>query len=321
MKASTKRDYSITKQMETPDKLPGDSRKFSGLKFPDWLPNQYGKFFAQLGERVVRHDCPGLAAEMTYNWMLALLPMLIFVFTLFGILNAQPELFSQVLKVLRRLIPGEAFSLVQVSLQALIKDSSGGLALVSLVASLWTASNGAVTLEKAFSRFYNMDLPTVSFWKQRILAMLVILGLSFLVLICANLVIFGEVILQILRAGLNIPITSLDLFSLLRWVLPISSLLAISWFVYSVAPRPLGSQSWKSMWPGALVFVPLWILCSVLFSQYVNNMGNYSKVYGPMGAIIVLMIWLYLTSFALLIGGEVNAMLIALRQQEPRKPD
>lgn len=249
---------------------------------------------------------------MTYNWMLSLLPMLIFVFTLFGLMNAQPELFDQMLRVLRRLAPGEAFVLLEASLQALIKDSSGGLALVSLLASLWTASNGAVTVEKAFGRFYDIPLRRPPFWQQRLLAMLVILGLAFIVLICANLVIFGEVILQVMKKGLVFPIQSLDLFSTLRWVLPIFSLLFISWFVYSVTPRPLGRESWKVMWPGALVFVPLWILFSVLFSQYVNNMGNFSKIYGPMGAITILMIWLYLTSFALLVGGEVNALLLSL---------
>jgi membrane protein len=214
-------------------------------------------------------------------------------------MNAQPELFAQVVRVLRRLIPGEAFSLVEASIRALIEDSSGGLALLSLLASLWTASNGAVTLEKAFIRFYGMEANAPGFWRQRALAVLLILGLAFMVMVCANLVIFGEVIIQILQKG------------------PISSLLVISWFVYAVVPRPLGRQSWKNMWPGALVFVPLWILFSLLFSQYVNNMGNYSKVYGPMGGIIILMVWLYLTSFALLVGGEVNALLLACSQTRP----
>jgi membrane protein len=174
-----------------------------------------------------------------------------------------------------------------------------------------------VTLEKAFIRFYGMEAKAPGFWRQRALAVLLILGLAFMVMVCVNLVIFGEVIIQILRKGLNLPATTLDFIYWARWALPISSLLVISWFVYSVVPSPLGPQSWKKMWPGALVFVPLWILFSLLFSQYVNNMGNYSKVYGPMGAIIILMVWLYLTSFALLVGGEVNALLLARSQTRP----
>lgn len=274
-------------------------------------------FTKALVQRILDHDCPGLAAEMCYSWMIALLPMTIFIFTLFGLMNAQPELFAQVVRVLRRLIPGEAFSLVEASIRALIEDSSGGLALLSLLASLWTASNGAVTLEKAFIRFYGMEANAPGFWRQRALAVLLILGLAFMVMVCANLVIFGEVIIQILQKGLNLPASTLDFIYWLRWGLPISSLLVISWFVYAVVPRPLGRQSWKNMWPGALVFVPLWILFSLLFSQYVNNMGNYSKVYGPMGGIIILMVWLYLTSFALLVGGEVNALLLACSQTRP----
>ncbi|WP_373533219.1 YihY/virulence factor BrkB family protein [Vampirovibrio sp.] len=267
-------------------------------------------FLKTLTQRMIQHDCAGLAAEMCYNWMISLLPMIIFIFTLFGLMNAQPELFAQVARVLQRLIPGEAFHMVEASIRALIADSTSELALLSLLASLWTASNGAVTLEKAFIRFYGMESRTPGFWQQRAIAILLILGLAFIVLVCANLIIFGELIIQILQTGLNLPNSAIDFMSWGRWALSVSSLLVISWFVYSMVPRPLGPQSWKKMWPGALVFVPLWILFSFLFSQYVHNMGNYSKIYGPMGAIIILMIWLYLTSFALLVGGEVNALLL-----------
>jgi membrane protein len=288
--------------------------KAAGVSFADSL----AEFTQVLGRRMMKHDCPGLAAEMCYNWMISLLPLVIFIFTLFGLMNAQPELFAQVVRVLQRLIPGQAFSLVESSIRALIEDSNSGLALLSLLASLWSASNGAVTLEKAFIRFYGMEANAPGFWRKRALALLLILGLAFMVMVCANLVIFGEVIIQILEKGLNLPVTAINFIYWVRWALPISSLLLISWFVYSVVPSPLGRQSWKKMWPGALVFVPLWILFSLLFSQYVNNMGHYSKVYGPMGAIIILMIWLYLTSFALLVGGEVNALL--LERSKPKPP-
>jgi membrane protein len=84
-------------------------------------------------------------------------------------------------------------------------------------------------------------------------------------------------------------------------------LLAVSVFIYTVVPERRGS--WKTIWPGACAFVMIWILISLLFGEYVTNLSSYNKVYGSMGTIIVLMVWLYLTSYALLIGGELNALL------------
>ncbi len=288
---------------------------------PGLWPGKKSLFLSELGARVIKDDCAGLAAEMTYNWMLSLLPMLIFIFTLFGLLNAQPTLFAQVIRVLRRLIPGEAFLLVQASLNQLIQDSNGGLAVISLLATLWTASNGAITVEKAFMRFYAMDDKPLVFWKQRLIAILVIMGIVILLLICTNLMVFGEVILSILKHGLGLPETAIELFTLWRWLIPIVSLFLLSWFVYASVPRNFEEHPWPKRWPGALVFVPLWIVFSLLFSTYVNNMGNYSKIYGPMGAIVILMIWLYFSSFALLVGCEVNALLLHFKQSRYKKSD
>lgn len=268
-------------------------------------------FLKRLGLKISSDDCMGLAAEMAYNWMLSLLPGLIFLFTLFGMVNSQQASFYRVLTILRRLVPKDAYSLVQASLDALIQESNGGLAILSLLAALWTVSNGAVTVEKALNRFYKIEPKFNDFWKERLSAIIIVIGISVLMLVSTNLIVFGEAIHQFLGQVLHFPETWLNWIRLLRWTLPIFSLFVMSWFVYAIVPRTLGRRFWRNMWPGAMTFVPLWILISLLFGTYVSNMGNYGKIYGPMGAIVILMIWLYLTSLALLIGGEVNALLLA----------
>lgn len=265
-----------------------------------------------LWTRLTKNDSPGLAAEMTYNWVMALLPTLIFIFALFGMFGTQSNLFEEIMSRLQQLIPRDAFDFIQLSLSELTKDSNGSLAILSFLGALWTGSNGAITVEKALNRAYACELQKRSFWEERLVALLIVLGLGVLLFVCANLIVFGEVIFAALENIFHLMPWQLTVFGIIRWIIPISGLVVISAFIYWIAPNfPASSNSGnakKQIWPGAFTFVSLWIMISWLFSLYVSNMGNYNKIYGPMGAMIILMIWLYLTSYALIIGGEVNAL-------------
>lgn len=267
-------------------------------------------FLKQLMARLGEDDSAGLAAEMSYNWMLALLPTLIFIFTLFGMFGIHTDLFAQLMSNLHRLVPNDAFELIQASLSELTRDSSGSLAIASFLGALWTASNGAIAVEKAVNRANHCQEVKRTFWQQRAIALLIVIGLGFLLFVCANLIVFGGLMFDVIQNFLHWPSWMLSLFGFLRWSIPIAGLVLISGFIYWIAPEPMEEpeRAKKSVWPGALTFVGMWILISIAFSIYVSNMGNYNKVYGPMGAIVILMIWLYLTSLALIIGGEVNAL-------------
>ncbi|MCE3235537.1 MAG: Membrane protein-like protein [Vampirovibrio sp.] len=269
-------------------------------------------FLKHLWARIQEDDIAGLSAEMTYNWMLALVPTLIFVFALFGMFGVQSNLFGELLVHLQKLVPHDAFALIQASLQELTKDSNGSLAIISFLGALWTASNGAVTLEKAINRASRCTEIHRSFWMQRAVALLLVIGLGILLFVCANLIVFGEIIFNTIQRYIYLPSWTGLVFSLIRWTIPIAGLILISAFIYYVAPdywpESKRKESKKHIWRGSLTFVSLWIIVSWLFSLYVTNMGNYNKIYGPMGAIVILLIWLYLTSFSLLCGSEVNGI-------------
>lgn len=267
------------------------------------------KFLKLLWERLLENDSPGLAAEMTYNWMLSLVPAFIFLFSLFGMFGVQSNLFEHFILRLHRLIPEDAFNLVQACLHELTRDSSGSLALAGLLGAFWTAANGAVTIEKALNRSYRCIEERRGFWQQRAVALWIVLGMGFLLFVCANLLVFGEVLFHTVQQFFPMPPELLGVLGYVRWVIPVLSLIVISAFIYYVAPGYTPERPRKKhIWRGAMAFVGIWILVSWLFSLYVNNMGNYSRIYGSMGAIVILMIWLYITSFALIIGGEINAI-------------
>jgi membrane protein len=267
-------------------------------------------YLGTMGHCLDRDDCTGLAAEMTYNWMLSLLPTLIFIFALFGMFGVKSNLFEQLMNRLYFLVPADAYHLLEVSLQELTKASNGGVALFSLLGALWTASNGANSIEKALNRAFRCVPQKRGFIRKQAVALLIVLGLGFLLLVCANLIVFGDLIFGLIQQTMHPPAELLVMMGWLRWGIAIGGLVLIISFIYWIAPDvgakrlPLTQQ----VLPGALTFVLLWILISWLFSLYVSNLGHFNKIYGSMGAIIILMIWLYLTSYTLIIGGEVNAI-------------
>ncbi len=287
-------------------------------------PKPFGPrhFLMRLWERLNAHDSGGLAAEMTYHWVLSLVPMIIFLLTLIGLFGTQSDFLPEVMSQMHRMIPADAFHLIESSLKELRKDSTGSLAIVSLLGAMWTASNGAMTMEKALNRAY--ELETVShrnFWWQRIIALFIVLGAAFIILICSNLVVFGEELATTITHLVQAPEWWLGLLAALRWLVSLGGLIVMGGFVYSIAPETREHGFNAYVWPGAVSFVTLWIAISILFTQYVVNFGNYNKVYGPMGALVVLMLWLYMTSYALLVGGEVNAVLLERAPYKSKRQD
>ncbi|HEY9746062.1 MAG TPA: YihY/virulence factor BrkB family protein, partial [Oculatellaceae cyanobacterium] len=183
------------------------------------------------------------------------------------------------------------------------------LAVASFVAALWTGSNGALVIEKALNRAYRKSGRRRNFWRQRLVALLSILGVGLILLVSTNLVVFGKMLIAAAEHWWRPAGWVLGWLKVLRWLMPMGGLFAVSLFIYTVGPECKQQRVWRTIWPGAATFVALWWLVSWLFGEYVSSLAHYNKVYGSMGTIVVLMVWLYLTSYALLVGGEVNALL------------
>ena len=266
-------------------------------------------YLKRLWSRIQEHDFLGLSAEMAYNWMMALVPLLIFLFSVFGLITGQGEGFQDLMNSLQRLIPADAYTLVEATLRDLTASSSSELAILSLLGVLWTSSNGAMVVIKALNRAYRCEPDTRNLIVQRLVALGIVVGMSVILLVCSNLVVFGGMMIGAVEYYFSPEGLVVRTLEVLRWILPLITLGLVSVFIYAIAPnRKVTRSSWPDAWMGALTFVVLWVLISWMFSMYVTHMANYSKVYGPMGAIIILLFWLYMSSFALLIGGQVNAM-------------
>ena len=248
-------------------------------------------------------NVPILAGGVAFFAFLALFPAIIAALTLYGIVADPAQVASQV-QSLTALLPETARPLVADQVNAVTAGSDGALGVglvVSLLAALWSASGGTMNLIKATNLAYDED-ETRGFLKLRGTALALTLGSVVFVLLAVALVAGVPVLFDALGLGG----IGLVLAQVLRWVLLVGLVVGALAVVYRVAPdRDAPRFSWVSV--GAIVATVLWVIGSVAFSLYVSNFGSYNKTYGALAGVIVLMLWLYLTSYIVLLGAEINA--------------
>ncbi len=244
-----------------------------------------------------------LAGGVAFFAFLAVFPALIAALTLYG-LFANPETVARQVQDLSAALPQEAQPIVAGQLESL--TSTGGSALgiglvVSVLAALWSASGGTSNLMTAINLAYDED-ETRGFVRLRTTALALTLGAIVFVLLTLALVAVVPVLLDTLALGLVGTVVA----QVVRWALLVGVVVGALAVVYRVAPdRDAPRFRWVS--PGAVVATVLWVAGSVAFSLYVNNFGSYNATYGALAGVVVLMLWLYLTSYIVLLGAEINA--------------
>ena len=248
-------------------------------------------------------NVPILAGGVAYFAFLAVFPALVAAISLYGLV-ADPDTVAGQLTDLAEVLPRSAQPLVADQLQAVVSAGSGQLGIglvVSLGAALWSASGGTTNLIKAINIAYDEDENRGTV-KLRALALALTVGAILFVLITLALVALAPIALDALGLGAFGRVVA----QLVRWAALLGLVVVALAVVYRLAPdRDAPRFRWVSA--GALVAAGLWLLGSVGFSLYVNFFGNYNKTYGALGGVVVLMLWLYLTSYIVLLGAEINA--------------
>jgi membrane protein len=248
-------------------------------------------------------NVPILAGGVAFFAFLAIFPAIIAAISLYGIF-ADPETVAAQVRDLSAALPEQARPILADQLQSVASASGGALGfslVISLLAALWSASSGTGNLLKAINIAYDED-ESRGFLKVRGIALALTLGAIVFMLLTLALVAVVPVVLNALPLG---PLGTV-LAQVLRWVLLVVLVVVALAITYRVAPdRDLPRFAWVST--GSLVATVLWIIGSIAFSLYVNNFGSYNKTYGALAGVVVLMLWLYLTSYIVLLGAEINA--------------
>jgi len=248
----------------------------------------------------------GRAAELSYYFLLALFPLLIFMTSAIGLvlgsdLGTQQQLFSY----LSRIMPPSAFQLVNATMIEVSQSSGGGKLSFGLLAALYAASNGMNAITDSLNAAYDVE-ERRSWWKQRLVAITLTVALSVLILLALALVVAGGHIGEGVANAYGFGPAFATVWKIIQWPFVFAIMILAFALIYYFAPD-LRRQKWQWLTPGALIGVVLWLLVSVGFRVYLEFFDSYSKTYGSLGAVIILMLWLYFTGAAVLIGGEINS--------------
>ncbi len=267
-------------------KLPG-----KGMSWKD-----FGK---KLKNEYKRDNINDSAAALTYFFVLALFPFLLFLVALTGVVM-RPEQVTGLVTELATVAPEDAVGLIEGQLQSVVQSSSGGLLTFGIVAALWAASGGINALIRALNTVYDVE-ETRPFWKVRPLA----IGMTIVTAVIAVAAALIAVAAPAAAAAVGGP-----LGTAITWLrLPVAGLLMMFVWALLYWALPDVEQKFKFLSPGAIVGVVIWVSASWAFSLYVKNFGSYDATYGALGGVIVMLLWMWISSQVLLLGAEINAIL------------
>jgi membrane protein len=281
--------------------------------------NLHGLSWKEFGKRVWREitkdDTFGDAAKLAYYFLLALFPLLIFLTSAIGLLVGSSTGMRQTLfAYLSRVMPSSAFQLIDNTMLEINQASGAGKLSFGLIAALWAASNGMGAITEALNRAYDLK-ETRSWWRQRLVAVLLTMSLSLLIITALVIVLGGGKIADYVAVTVELGVVSTWTWKIVQWPLALGFMLLAFALIYFFAPD-VRDQDWKWITPGSVVGVSLWLLVSFAFKGYLYFFDSYSTTYGSLGAVIVLMLWLYLTGLSVLIGGQINSEIENIAAQK-----
>jgi membrane protein len=267
---------------------------------------------AELARRVWRaynqDNVAGHAAQLSYYFLMALFPALLLLLTIAGfVAQGNPHFRAGVFLLLGSALPPSASELVDKTVTDVAR-AAGGLKLTfGVVFTLWSASGGIQAIMQTLNRCFGVT-ETRPWWKRAVTAVGLTIALAVLVQVAMALVLFGPHIARWLGARLELSNAFVLAWRAVQYPVALGLMLTAFGLLYHLAPDRKKSR-WQWITPGSVAGVCLWVVASFGFRLYLHYFNSYAKTYGSLGAVITLMIWLYATGIAILLGGEVNATI------------
>jgi membrane protein len=278
-------------------------------------------FLWRVWARAEEDEIFGRSAQLSYYFLLALFPLLLFLITLFGYFDgAGSHLRHKLLSYLGDVMPSSASQLVVDTIDQVTAARGGGKLSFGLLAAIWAASSGMNALGQSLNAAYDVR-ETRAWWKVRLISIALTFALSTLITSALVIVLYGGRLGDSLAALIHEGDAFAIAWKILQWPIALAFVFITFALIYHFAPdlaakrraRRLAASDYRRRWvsPGVLVAVALWLLVSLGFRLYLHFFNSYSATYGSLGAVISLMLWFYLTGAAILLGGEINCELEA----------
>jgi membrane protein len=262
-----------------------------------------------------------MAAALSYYFVMSLFPALIVLSAIVAYLPV-PDLFNQALSLMTRFVPQDSMGLVKKVLADVVTPNRNAFLSVGLLGTLWTASGGFAAAIEALNIAYDAE-ETRPFWKTRPLAIGLTVLIGALLLIALGVMIVGPQFGEWISGRLHLSVLWQWLWPYIHWTVSVGFTVGAVEMLYFLAPNV--KQRFFATLPGAVFSVGCWIGLSYLLGIYFRSFANFNKTYGTLGAAVALMVWLYWTGFAMLVGAELNAELAKKTrkgaiEQEPEPP-
>jgi membrane protein len=266
------------------------------------IPITWSELIKRTLKETSEDDCLGLAAQLAYYLLLALVPAIVFLVALASFVPA--DTLAQMIASLRTFAPGDVVQIVEEQLRRVANGQQGGLLTVGIGMALWSSSAAIVSVTSAMNRAYDIDEGR-PWWKVRLIAIALTIGLALFVIAAILLVMVGPTLAEQLASRLGLGTAFEWAWKILQWpvvfALVAGALALLNYFA------PDAEQDWEWITPGAVVSTVLWLIASLAFKIYLSNFANYDATYGSLGGVIVLMLWFYISALAVLVGSEMNA--------------
>ncbi len=255
---------------------------------------------------ITDNDLFGLASELAYSYILAIFPLFLFLLSLFGLFASRGTVLQgKLLFYLQQVLPPSGYQVVFKTIEEVTRNTGTGKITVGILLALVTASGGMTAMISGLNRAYVVR-ERRSFLKVRSIAIGLTVALSILVLGALFLVLVGGWAAGFAGHHLHLGIVAVIGWKILQWVAALFFITVAFSLIYYFGPN-VKEQHWYWITPGSVIGVLVWLAASFAFRIYLHFFNSYSKTYGSLGAVMILLVWFYVTGFAFLVGGEINA--------------
>jgi membrane protein len=260
-------------------------------------------FIKLIYRKSLEDDVPALGAQVTYYLILAIFPFLIF---LLAVLSHTPFTSKDLLDGLSRLLPTLAYNLLKDIIHQTAEVKAKTLPTFSILITIWASSNGVLAFIKSVNKAYGQK-ESRSFLRIRSLSIIFTIAITLALILSFFMLVLGEMLWIFAFNCFKLPSVLKNSWDIVRHLIPLFMLFTVFVAAYTFIPNHL--VKFKNAIPGALFSTFGLVFISLVFSFYVNNFGLYMGIYGSITGIIILLIWLYLSSIIIIIGSEINAII------------
>jgi membrane protein len=255
------------------------------------------------------------AAALSFYFIFALFPMALSLMAILGLMAQTQDLHTSLLGEFGQLVPSSALALIEDTIRELSQHSSRWKLAFGLLLALWSGSSGMNSIMDALDRCYGVR-DSRPYWLRLLISLGLTATISALTLAALAIVLFGGSLVEFLGSSIGLSRFAVMVWQIAEWPIALIFVLFSLALVYFLAPDTRGR--WRWLTPGSVVGVVAWVAASLLLRAYLHFFNSYSKTYGSLGAVMVLLLWLYLTGLAILMGGKINAEIEHAQAEKAR---